>query len=163
MSKRLIGILLAIVIAGVLSECSSANRNSEGVITESGDVDAFETKVGDCFSSLPDASSQNEMIEFKSLQAVPCTEPHKWQVVQKGYITQLEDYSADSIQEIANGICDNALNALINSLSLTKLNEYRDADTTNFVPTYKSWANDDRTVDCLVGSDTTTYFTSIFE
>ena len=163
MSKRLIGILLAIVIAGVLSECSSANRNSEGVITESGDVDAFETKVGDCFSSLPDASSQNEMIEFNSLQAVPCTEPHKWQVVHKGYISNLTEYSETAIQQESSKICEEAYKSLFLSMSDFKYEEYKDAQSISFFPTPESWENGDKTVDCLIGSDTSYFYTSILD
>jgi hypothetical protein len=163
MKNRLIGIIILLILGGILSECSSADRNSEGTITTQGELDAFETQIGDCFVSIPGSSDAADVVEFKTLDAIPCTEAHRWQVVHKGYINNLQDYSESDVSRIAQEICESAYRDIFLSMSEYKFSEYADAKTINFVPTPKSWKAGDRTVDCLVGSDTTFYYTSALE
>lgn len=163
MKNRLIGFILLIVIGGTISECSSADRDADGVITSEGDLDAFETKVGDCFKELPKNEDIDGKINFDTLRAVPCTESHKWQVFYKGYINSTEEYSELSVSNTANKICDSAVESLINSMSLDELNKYEKAQLKIFSPSAKSWGNDDRSVDCLIGNDEENYTGSILD
>jgi hypothetical protein len=159
--NRIVGIIILVVIGAIVNECSSADRNSEGTITTQGELDAFETRIGDCFANLPSDAGNEETVEFKTLNAIPCNEPHRWQVVHKGYITNVEEYEVGEIENQASTICENAYKELFLSMSDSKYAEYKEAQSTNFVPTQKSWENGDRTVDCLVGSDNTEFYTSI--
>lgn len=51
-----------------------AERDDEGTITDAGDEDVFDLRVGDCFNDPP----QDE--ELETVSAVPCSEPHDAEV-----------------------------------------------------------------------------------
>jgi hypothetical protein len=163
MKNRLLGIIIIIIVGAILSECSSADRNSEGEIATQGELDAFETRVGDCFAELPSEFSSEEAVEFDTLNAIPCSEAHRWQVVHKGYISSLSEYSESAIQEQSSKICEEAYKSLFLSMSDFKYEEYKNAQSISFFPTPKSWDNGDKTVDCLIGSDTSLFYTSILD
>lgn len=163
MKNRLIGLILIIVLGAILSECSSADRNSDGEISTQGELDAFETRVGDCFPELPSEFSSEETVEFDTLDAIPCSEAHRWQVVHKGYISNLTEYSETAIQQESSKICEEAYKSLFLSMSDFKYEEYKDAQSISFFPTPESWENGDKTVDCLIGSDTSYFYTSILD
>lgn len=162
-SNRIIGFIIVGLIAVGISECSSADRNSEGEITSQGEVDAFETRVGDCFLELPSEFSSEETIEFQSLDAIPCSEAHKWQVVHKGYLSNMTEYSEASIQQESSRICEDAYESLFLSINDFKYEEYKNAQSISFFPTPESWENGDKTVDCLIGSETSFFYTSILD
>lgn len=161
--NRLIGFIILIIVAAIISECSSADRNSEGVITTRGELDATETRVGDCFAELPFVLESEESVEFSSIDAIPCSEGHKWQVIHKGSINNLDEYSESLIQEEASKICEEAYEALFLSLSDFKFEEYENAEGVNFSPTPESWKSGDRTVDCIIGSETALFYSSILD
>ena len=161
MFKNRIALLVLIIIIGaVVSQCTSADRNSSGEISKSGDLNVSETRTGDCFIDFPEVTL--ELTNISSVKAVPCTEPHSWQVFHKSSLLPGE-YSESSVIEASNQVCDSALNDLITSLSDLQLNEYRTADINIIQPTEKSWANGNRAVDCLIGSDTQTYYSSVLD
>lgn len=161
--NRIIGFIILAIIGIGVSECSSADRNSEGTITKQGEIDAFETRIGDCFASIPEGASQEESVEFETLDAIPCTEPHKWQVVHKGYINDLSEFSDSLVSTKAKQICDAAFREIFVSMSGVLYEEYSKAQTLNFLPTAESWEEGDRTVDCLIGSDTDYFYSSILK
>ena len=163
MKNRILGLIILIIIGAVVNECTSADRNSDGEITTKGELDAFETRVGDCFLELPSEFGSEETVEFDTLDAIPCSEEHRWQVVHKGYLSGLTEYSESLIQQESSKICDEAYKSIFLSMSDFKYEEYKNAQTMSFFPTPKSWDNGDRTVDCLVGSDTLFFYTSILE
>ena len=159
--SRIIGIIILGIIGLTISQCTSAKRDDAGQITKSGDLDAFVTQVGDCLNDLLPVGETG--IDISSVDATPCTQPHHWQVFYKSS-TELNSFSAQGILDDASFICNSALEALVGSMSYLKATEYGNADLTYFGPTNKSWTiKGDRTIDCLIGSDTKLFYTSIFD
>ena len=158
MFRRIAGIAAVggVAVFGIGS-IDNTTRNEQGAIVESGELGAFVTQVGDCFFELP----QNEQ-GVSTVPGVPCAEAHHWQVVHKEKIS-LAEYNQTSITALAEQLCDNAIQVLAASLSYDKQLEYENAKTTGMQPTEGSWAKEDRMVDCLVGSDSELYFSSILD
>lgn len=161
MRGRLVGLGILIVIALVISYFSEANRDDAGVVTKSGDVSAAEVQVGDCFDDLSQFSEASST--FTSVHAVPCNEAHSWQAFHESEST-LESYSEGDIKADAEAICDSATQSLIYNMSSIKYDAFKNSQIQYFFPTYKSWTlKGDRKVQCLLGSDDETYFTSVFD
>ncbi|CAB4756182.1 unannotated protein [freshwater metagenome] len=161
MRGRALGIGVIVVIALLISHFTSAGRDDSGEITKSGDVSASEVQVGDCFDDLPQLSTEGST--FSSVHAVPCNEGHHWQAFhQEG--SSLESYSETDIKSEAGAICNSVAQTLINNMSPIKYDAFQNVQLTYFAPTYKSWStHGDRLVQCLIGSDTESYFTSVLE
>jgi hypothetical protein len=158
MRARIVGFIILAIIGFTLSECSSADRNDAGDIVKSGDVQATDTRVGDCYNELP-ADGET----FSSLKAVPCNEGHQYQLFYRGTSTLTTFSEVAALQE-AEAICQDAANSLFSQMSAIKYDSFKNADLGYFYPTEKSWnSNTDRKIECLVGSESETYFTSIFE
>ena len=161
MRPKFIGFILLIVLALILDQCSSAKRDDSGSITNAGDVGAFEIQRGDCFDSLPNFDADGGT--FSSLNAVPCNEAHHWEVFYQDSIS-LSSFADDAVREEASAICNSATERLITTMSSIKYDAFQSAELTYFAPTSKSWNSaGDRAVDCLIGSDVDTYFTSAIE
>jgi len=159
--NRIIGFVIFGIIALIISECSSAKRDDSGQISKSGELDAFVTQIGDCLSDFPSTTDAGS--EVSSVNAVPCNEPHHWQVYYKSSAT-LETYSLDGVIEEANYICNAGLEALVQSMSSLKANEYSNSKITFLHPTERSWTSkNDRAVDCFIGSETQLFYSSIFD
>lgn len=161
MRSRIIGFFILVALGLVIEQCSSAKRDDAGVITKSGDVSAFEIQVGDCFKELPNLNETAQSLS--TVSAVPCNEAHHWQAFNKSY-SSLADYSEEGVSQEANTVCNSAAQNLVNNMSAIKYDAFSNAQVTLFYPTYKSWTlRGDRAIDCLIGNDTETYFTSVFE
>ena len=158
MRTRVIGFIILAIIGFTISECSSADRNDSGDVVKSGDVQASDTQVGDCFNDLPADGEP-----FSSLKAVPCIEGHQYQLFYRGTST-LSSFSEEAAFQEAEEICQDAAVSLFRQMSAIKYDAFKDADLGYIYPTEKSWSSKgDRKVECLVGSDTETYFTSILD
>ena len=157
MRTRVIGFIILAIIGFTISECSSADRNDSGDIVTSGDVQVSDTRVGDCYNDLPaDAET------FSSVKAVPCNEAHQYQLFYQG-VSTLTSFSEDAARQEASAVCNEAADTLFNQMSAIKYDAFKSAKLAFFSPTSDSWtSNDDRKLECLVGSDTETYFTSVF-
>ena len=161
MRGRVLGIGALVVIALIISHFTDAGRDDTGVVNKSGDVSASEVRVGDCFDDLPQANVEGST--FSSVHAVPCLEGHHWQAFHEE-AAALETFSDTDIQSAADTICNNATQNLIDNMSSIKFDAFQNAKLTYFAPTYKSWTlHGDRVVQCLIGSDSETYFTSVFD
>ena len=161
MRGRVLGIGALVVIALIISHFTDAGRNDAGEVTKSGDVSAAEVQVGDCFDDLPQVGAEGST--FSSVHAVPCVEGHHWQAFHEE-AASLDSFSDDAIESAANSICDAATQTLINNMSSIKYDAFRNAQLTYFAPTYKSWTiHGDRSIQCLIGSDSESYYTSVFE
>lgn len=160
MKSRLVWLIVIIIFGSIISQCSSANRNDAGLITKSGDLDVQETKVGDCFADVPNVT--DSAVDISSLKAVPCSDPHSWQIFHKSNIS-FEDYSKSAVTDASSEICDVAAEALFQSLSYAKINEHRLSDLNVIQPTSDGWAKGNKVVDCLIGSDTEIYYSSILD
>lgn len=161
MRARVIGFGILAIIALIISNITNADRNDSGEVTKSGDVSATEVQVGDCFDDLSDLSTEGTT--FSSVHAVPCNEGHHWQAFHQDD-TSLESFSISDIESAASSICGSAVQSLINGMSSIKYDAFQNAELAHFVPTFKSWSeNNDRLIQCLIGSDSEIYFTSVFE
>ena len=158
--NRILGLIIFVIIAAIFTNCTSASRDSSGKITESGDLQVTEMRVGDCFIDIPNVTE--EIAEIASVKAIPCNEPHSWQVFHKSSIS-LDGYSVAAITAESSQICDYAIEALISTLNDSQFNEYRNADINIAQPTSTSFAKGDRAATCLIGSDSQTYYTSILD
>jgi hypothetical protein len=156
MLKKIAGVaaLGGVAVFGIGS-IDNTTRNEQGAIVEAGELGAFVTQVGDCFFELPQGGQG-----VSTVPGVPCTEAHHWQVVHKEEIF-LSEYSASGVESLADQVCTSALEAIVMELSEDKYLEYQNASSSLLHPTEESWAKDDRTVDCLVGDYSETYFSSI--
>lgn len=156
MFKRIVGIAAVggVAVFGIGS-IDNTTRDEQGAIVEAGELGAFVTQVGDCFFELPQTAQG-----VSTVPGVPCADAHHWQVVHKENIF-LAEFSEASVSTLAEQVCDNALRTLVNSLSYDKGLEYQNSVTTGLQPTEGSWAKDDRMVDCLVGSASEIYYSSI--
>ena len=158
MRTRVIGFIILGIIGFTISECSSADRNDSGDIVKSGEVQASDTRVGDCYNELPIDGET-----FSSVKAVPCNEGHQYKLFFRG-TSSLDSYSEDVIRQEASDLCNEATDRLFNQMSAIKYDAFKSADIGIFYPTSSSWSSsDDRKIDCLVGSDTETYYSSVFD
>lgn len=158
MFKRIAGIAAVggVAVFGIGS-IDNTTRNDSGAIIEAGELGAFVTQVGDCFFELPHNSQG-----VSTVPGVPCTEGHHWQVVHKENLI-LSEFREEDVSRLAGQLCDSALQNLASSLTYDKQLEYQDARITGLQPTQGSWLKDDRMVDCLVGSESEIYYSSILE
>jgi hypothetical protein len=140
-------------IAGV----DDTTRDDSGVIVEEGDLGVFVTQIGDCFNPQDGATTS-----LSVTTGVPCTDPHHWQVIFKGSVTATE-FEEVAISNEATLVCKNAVDGLIARLTREEALLYQNAYTANLQPTKESFEQGDRAVDCLVGSDTELYSTSLLD
>ena len=156
MLKKIAGVaaLGGVAVFGIGS-IDNTTRNEQGAIVEAGELGAFVTQVGDCFFELPQGAQG-----VSTVPGVPCTEAHHWQVVHKEEIF-LNEYSQTEVEALADRVCSNALEEIVTGLSDKKYLEYQNASSSMLLPTEESWIKDDRTVDCLVGDYSDTYFSSM--
>ena len=141
-----------------ISGIDNTVRDDSGAIVEAGDLGAFVTQVGDCLNF--DEPVQDSLVSVTD--GVPCSSPHGWQVIYKGQIT-LNSFDEPAIEDQAQVICDTNVQNVIQQLSTEKLEEYANAGITWLQPTIESFAEGDRTVDCLVGSDSELYTSSLLD
>ena len=57
------------------SVMTQADRDASGAIVDSGNVDAFAMRLGDCFDNTPALASETGG-QVSMLPGVPCSEPH---------------------------------------------------------------------------------------
>ena len=119
---------------------TTADRDDSGAIVESGSVDAFDLRVGDCFD---DSDSFGD--EISSLPGVPCSEPHDNETY--AVITvDLPEYPGDDMMgEIATDKCLEAFDGFVG-----KAYEDSSLDIFPLYPSSQSWKNDDREVVCAL-------------
>ena len=141
-------------IAGV----DSTTRDDAGQITVQGELGVFVTQLGDCINDMPESAAE-EIYEVSTITGVPCDQPHHWQVIHKGEIT-LDEFSESGVLRETQILCDAALERIFDSFDesdLERASLFKNSYDNYFFPLAESWAEGDRTVDCLIGSDDETY------
>ena len=143
-------LLAASALAVVSVACSDddAGRNSEGEITEAGEVSVFNLQPGDCIKPAEELPA-----EVSDLEAVPCEEPHTQEV-----FAAVQYESTDEDDDQFPGPSD--LEAFANARCIEEFEPYVGIDYvdselyfTYLMPTVRSWEeNDDRTIVCLAVS-----------
>lgn len=128
-----LGLILAVTVG--LSGCSSGGK-SAGV-----QLSVFHLHPGDCI--VPPASIKAELSKLK---VVSCREPH----TQEVYALVVDHASSNypgttALQTFANGACLQEFASYVGV-------DYRDSSLyyTYLLPSVRSWASGDHTVDCVV-------------
>ncbi len=67
--RRASRVALLLGAVALLGACDSAKRDDSGEIVDSGNLDVFTMKTGDCFQDV-------EVSEVEDVSAVPCSQPH---------------------------------------------------------------------------------------
>ena len=143
--------LLVIGVAVVLLIAGSADRDTEGEITEGGSVSAMSLEIGDCLNGLDEDGS------VRSLPAVPCAEPHEGEVYATFDLPE-GDYPGESaiIEQVETG-CDERLSAVA-----PEAYEDQSVGLYYLYPLEISWP-DDREVVCIAISMSGTMTGSILD
>jgi len=144
--KSVIAGLGLVCALGALAGCGTTHtegRDSSDQITQAGNVDAFNVKLGDCLISGTLDST------FSNVPGVPCTEAHDSEVT---YVFNMPDgdFDQDAIDSAAEDACTQSMEDYVGPNWSTVLDG--GLDWTYFTPTSSSWANGDRIVDCLAMS-----------
>jgi hypothetical protein len=132
---------LGVVGYGVMT---SADRDESGAIVDSGSVDAFSMRLGDCFDNT-NALASDEGGGISTLPGVPCSEPHDNEVFAI-FDVDYEAFPGDeSMAELAFDQCRSHFADFVGL-------EYQSSvlDIAALYPSAASWAQDDREVICAV-------------
>lgn len=125
----------AVMALAVLAGCGT--KSPSGGVS----LSVFHLKVGDCVSTPATVKA-----ELTSLQIVSCRQPHAEEVYALVDDTGTDTYpGTPALQTFANGACLQQFRPYVGS-------DYRDSSLfyTYLLPSVRSWAAGDRTVDCVV-------------
>ena len=161
MLKRLVvgGLGLGVAAWAGIAGVDSTTRDDAGQITVQGELGVFVTQLGDCINDMPDVTT------ISTVTGVPCDQPHHWQVVHKQDLA-FEEFSRSAVKKEATLICTAAIEELITSFVTAndeEINDYENGQANYLFPMEDSWAEGDRTVDCLIGSFTEFYTGSLLD
>ena len=133
-------IIFVVLIAGgaIAGWYFNADRSSTGELTKSGDLQAVDLKVGDCFD-LKDPSAD----EVNDVTAGPCTTEHEYELFFVGALAEGEYPSDDAFDQYVVDNCNPAFATYVGTA-------YDDSELDVYwlVPTDDAWRAGDRTVQC---------------
>lgn len=135
---------LVIAVMLVASSCGDGGptRDSEGVITEPGDISALDLREGDCFDLPADTDTTVERV-----RAVPCPDPHDNEVYLAFVMSDGPFPGAPSMAEEAEVRCFDAFESFVGADYFESTLEFF-----SIRPTSDSWEDGDRTVYCVLNS-----------
>lgn len=121
-----------------------AEREATGRITEAGPLDVFELRAGDCLAEL----RRGESI---SLPAVPCSDPHRGEVVSTVQLPGGRWPGERAVSAAATRRCAAALRARPEGRGAKSGLETSKSDVEAFfyAPSESSWRQDDRAMTCV--------------
>ncbi|MGH2462119.1 MAG: septum formation family protein [Candidatus Limnocylindria bacterium] len=135
------GVIALVVVGG--SVLFAARRDDSGEITDAGTLSVFDLQVGDCFDA--------EMGEISEVQAIPCAEPHVYEVYS------VVEYPAG---ELPSAIDENYTQWEMDTC-VGRFEDYVgiDFDFSDFyfstlTPSDQSWAEGDRALMCFLHNST---------
>lgn len=139
------GVIALVVFGG--SVLFAARRDDSGTITGAGNLSVFDVQVGDCFDA---AFDPNEYTEIDEVRAIPCAEPHQYEMYTvAGYPAGEapsgpdEDYTPWETEACLGGFESYV------GLDYDSSMYYISA----LVPTDSSWAQGDNTLMCFLHND----------
>ncbi len=137
----------AIVVVLAVGWFANARRGNNGQINDSGTLGVNDLRVGDCFN-------RGTTTEVKDVDAVPCAEPHQYELFHVFDLTG-SGYPADAeLDSQSAAACAPAFASYVgtdyqaSSLSISTL-----------CPTSDGWDGGDRAVQCLVDNNAETKVT----
>ena len=150
---------LAIAIAVGLNVWNAAGEIAIPTPTPSAsataeEIGTFQTKLGDCFSTLPTAQGSS------MIKSVACTSEHNWQVVFQGDLSA-SSYNEVKVQDEANQMCNDKVVAIMKGLSSKSTAIFANASFTGMPATAAAFNKGERSVDCFLGSYFETYSVAI--
>jgi len=135
------GIYAAAVLGFVIyGAATNADRDSSGAIVGSGNVDAFQIRVGDCFDDTSSA-----MDEIADVPGTPCADPHDNEAYAVFDLTTADYPGADVVADLAIESCLEKFETFVG-----KDYESSSLDIFTLHPSPESWQQDDREVVCAV-------------
>lgn len=131
----------SLALVAALGACTNEpERDDAGAIVETGELDAFSIKVGDCIED-PVAGE-----EFTSVGAVPCSEPHNSEAY---YVFDLPEGALPIGTAMETAVSDGCLTAFDEYVGLDY--QYSSYGLLWLEPSIDSWAQGDREIVCLIG------------
>lgn len=128
----------------------AARRGDEGAITGAGDLSVQDLRVGDCFDFTDDST------EVTSVRAIPCAEPHIYEIYFVADYPAGEEPSdiSEPYTQWENDSCVNGFEPYV----------AHDFDTSiwyisTLTPTPESWDAGDRSIQCFLHNETETVVT----
>lgn len=141
------GVVLATLVAAGFGTAYllEAGRDPTGAIVRSGDIDAFEIRLGDCFDDGAAAATEEDEL-VSEVPGVPCSQPHDNEVFAV-YDVELEAYpETDELSDIAFDGCVQRFEAYVGR-------DYQSSalDVSTLFPTQETWRElNDREVICYL-------------
>lgn len=139
-------VIAAAVVGGgyLVNMALNADRDSTGAIVESGNVSAFEIRVGDCFDDAGVFSEEDT--EVSNIPAKPCAEPHDNEVYAVFDVSLSSFPAGDEMSSIAFDSCLERFQTFVG-----KDYESSSLDIATLYPSRESWSRqNDREVVCVV-------------
>jgi hypothetical protein len=139
------GVIALVVFGG--SVLFAARRDDSGSITGAGNLSVFDLHVGDCFDA---AFDPNEYTEISEVRAIPCAEPHVYEMYSVAEYPQGEAPSGPD-EEYTPWEQENCLGLFASYVGI-------DYDSSVYyisalVPTDESWSQGDNTLMCFLHND----------
>jgi putative regulator of septum formation len=147
LGKAIVGVaglgLVGVGYAGVAGQDETA-RDNAGAVVEGGQVGALRIRTGDCFGDVPGAT-------FEAVDAVPCSQPHKFEVFD-AFNLPFENSAAypgdESITTLADDGCFNRFAGFVGIAYAQSIYNY-----SIVYPLAGTWDEfDDREVMCLISN-----------
>ena len=127
-----------VLIGAVAGWYFNASRAPTGEITKSGDMQAVDLRVGDCFD-LKDPSADT----IEDVKAVPCTTEHEFELFFAGPMIDGEYPSDSAFESYVTANCHPAFATYVGKdLETSELDIYW------MIPTDDAWRDGDRSVQC---------------
>jgi hypothetical protein len=132
--------LVGIGYAGLGGQ-DNTTRNDTGEIVEGGELGAFRIRLGDCFRDTIGS-------EIESVDAVPCSGPHMYEVYGAFNLPGDEYPGVAAVNERADQGCYDRFGTFVGIEY-----EFSKYDFGSITPTPESWAElDDREILCLISN-----------
>jgi hypothetical protein len=145
--------VIGLVVVGS-SVLFAARRGDEGDITGAGDLGVQELRVGDCFDFT------DESTEVSSVRAIPCAEPHVYEVYAVVDYPAGEEpsdldepYTAWELDQCVDGFASYV------GIDFESSRWY----FSTLTPTTESWAEGDRNIQCFLHNESETAVTGSAE